>query len=61
MHAMHIEIHTVLHVCCYLLYVQDCSKHGWPLGYPSEANSVAFQNIYNNTNGIVYIYQLHSV
>lgn len=32
--------------------MQDCAKHDWSLSYIAKATGVAFQSLYNNTNGL---------
>ena len=31
---------------------QDCAKHNWATYSIAEATGVAYQNLYNNTNGL---------
>lgn len=35
-----------------MLRSQDCAKHDWALYNVAEAPGVAFQSLYNNTNGL---------
>lgn len=36
----------------HILFVQDCAKHSWATYHTTQAVGVAYQNLYNNTNGL---------
>lgn len=38
--------------------MQDCAKHAWEDYQFSQAGAVAYQNLYNNSNGENYIAHL---